>query len=118
MTTYVIIHLRIPGEVPTDDTLSYLERVEETVEPFRGRWLAMGHPDIQEGVWPGSVVLMAFPTRADAEEWYASPEYQKIMPLRTNSTVSDLIFVDDLPTDFSVAGFAKDARVQLAGAAG
>lgn len=42
MTTYLINHLRIPGDIPNEVALSYLEQVEATVAPFEGKWLAMG----------------------------------------------------------------------------
>jgi hypothetical protein len=37
MTTYLIDHLRIPGHVPTEDGLAYLEQVEATVAPYGGK---------------------------------------------------------------------------------
>ena len=63
MKTYLINHLRIPGDVPNSQGLTYLEKVEATVAPYGGKWLAQGSADVIEGVWPGSVVLMEFPTR-------------------------------------------------------
>ncbi len=36
MSTYLINHLRIPGGVPNEEGLSYLEQVEATVAPFGG----------------------------------------------------------------------------------
>jgi uncharacterized protein (DUF1330 family) len=41
MTTYLINHLRIPGGVPTEDGLAFLEQVEATVAPYGGKWLAI-----------------------------------------------------------------------------
>jgi hypothetical protein len=37
-----------------------------------------------------------FPSRAAAEDWYKSPAYQKIIALRLDSTVGDLIIVDGI----------------------
>jgi hypothetical protein len=42
--TYLINHLRIPGDVPNLDGLTYLDNVEATVAPFGGKWLAQGPP--------------------------------------------------------------------------
>ena len=116
MSTYLINHLRIPGGVPNEAGLSYLEQVEATVHPYGGRWLAQGEGDVVEGAWPGSVVLIEFPTRADAENWYNSPEYQAILPLRTNNAISDIILIDSLAPDFTVAGFAKQLSAAVAAA--
>jgi uncharacterized protein (DUF1330 family) len=110
MKTYLINHLRIPGDIPTDQGLTYLDQVEATVAPFGGKWLAQGAGDVIEGTWPGSAVLMEFPDRAAAMAWYNSAEYQAIRPLRTNSTISDMIFIDQLPEGFTVKSFSAQIR--------
>ncbi len=110
MKTYLINHLRIPGEVPNDDGLTYLERVEATVRPHGGKWLAQGAGDVIEGAWPGTVVLMEFPNRAAAMAWYNSPEYRAILPLRQRNAISDIILIDELAADFTVKGFAAGIR--------
>ncbi|AWB91021.1 DUF1330 domain-containing protein [Aeromicrobium chenweiae] len=118
MSTYLINHLRIPGGVPNEQGLTYLEQVEATVVPFGGRWLAQGAPDVvKEGSWDGAVVLMEFPDRDAAEGWYASEAYQHILPLRVGSSISDLVFIDQLPDEFTVKGFAGDVRAALNAAA-
>lgn len=113
MSTYLINHLRIPGGVPNEEALSYLEQVEATVAPYGGKWLAQGDVDVIEGAWPGSVVLMEFPDRAAVDAWYNSPEYQAILPLRVNNAVSDIILVDSLPDGFTVRGFAQQVRAMV-----
>ena len=116
MTTYLINHLRIPGGVPNDAALSYLDQVEETTKNYSGKWLANGDVTVVEGAWPGFVVLLEFPDRATAERWYNSPEYQAILPLRADNAISDLIFVDKLPEGYSVRGFADQVRAAVAAA--
>jgi uncharacterized protein (DUF1330 family) len=39
-------------------------------------------------------VIIEFPSRAAAEDWYKSAEYQKIISLRHKSSVGNLIIVD------------------------
>ncbi len=118
MSTYLINHLRIPGDVPNEQGLSYLEQVERTVHAYGGKWLAQGAGQVVEGSWPGSVVLMEFPSMTEAQNWYHSAEYQKILPLRVNNAISDLILIDGVSTDFTVAGFAQQVRSAIAAAAG
>jgi uncharacterized protein (DUF1330 family) len=65
---------------------------------------------VVEGAWPGSVVLMEFPRLAHAERWYRSPEYQRILHLRTNNGVSDLVFVESLPPGLSPAALTRQIR--------
>jgi uncharacterized protein (DUF1330 family) len=115
MKTYLINHLRIPGDVPNSDGLTYLETVEATVAPYGGKWLALGPANVIEGAWPGSAVLMEFPTRAAATAWYNSPEYQAILSLRTKNSISDLILMDQLPESFTVKGFAAEIRRAVEG---
>jgi uncharacterized protein (DUF1330 family) len=110
MKTYLINHLRIPADVPNAEGLDYLEQVEATVEPYGGKWLAQGQGDVIEGAWPGSVVLMEFPSRAAAMEWYGSAAYQAILPLRTRNAISDIILIDQLPDGFTIRGFAAGVR--------
>lgn len=106
--TYLINHLRIPGDVPNDEGLSYLAQVEATVAPYGGRWLAQGQGDVVEGAWPGSVVLMEFPDRAAAMAWYRSADYQAILPLRTRNAISDIVLIDALPDGFTLRGLVAE----------
>jgi len=87
--------------------------MEGTVKPHGGRWLAQGDVKVVEGAWPGSVVLIEFPSMADAENWYRSPQYQKILHLRVNNAISDLILVQGVRPEFTVAGFAKEVRAAI-----
>ncbi|WP_431038387.1 DUF1330 domain-containing protein [Streptomyces sp. P6-2-1] len=118
MSTYLITHLRIPGGIPNEQGLSYLEQVEDTLAPFGGAYLAQGAPAaIKEGAWEGSVVLIEFPDREAAEGWYASEAYQRILPLRTGSSIADTVIVDQLPEDFTVKGFVASIRAKIAASA-
>ena len=49
MSAYLINHLRIPGEIPNEEGLSYLDQVEATTQTYGGKWLAMG----EERLWKG-----------------------------------------------------------------
>jgi len=110
MKTYLINHLRIPGDVPNAAGLDYLDQVEATVAPYGGRWLAQGPADIIEGAWPGAVVLMEFPNRDAATAWYNSPEYTAIRPLRINNAISDLVLIDEMPEGFTIKAMVAQVR--------
>ena len=115
MTTYLINHLRIPHGVPNAEALEYLEKVEATFTPYGGKWLALDAPvKALEGGWPGSVVLMEFPDLDTAEKWYNSADYQKILHLRTDNTIDDLILVDQVGPDFTSAAWAQQVRAAIA----
>jgi len=60
---------------------------------------------------------MEFASMAVAQNWYNSPEYQRILPLRVKNAISDLILVDGV-ADFTVAGFARQLRAAIKVATG
>jgi uncharacterized protein (DUF1330 family) len=118
VSTYLVNHLRIPGNVPNEEALEYLERVEATFKPYGGKWLVLGmHDEVMEGGWQGSVVLMRFPDMDTAKAWYWSAEYQAIIELRTRNVISDLILVDEVAPEFTSAGYAREVRGALASSA-
>src|SRR5690349_15946468 len=92
-STYAIGHLR---EVQLgDDIAEYLRRIDDTFEPFGGRWLVHGmQHDVYEGEWPGHIIIIEFPDRTSAEAWYRSDAYQEILPLRTRNADGAVILVD------------------------
>ena len=58
---------------------------------------------------------MEFPDRHAADEWYRSPAYQEILRLRTDNTISDVILVDGVGSDFTSAAFAQRVRKATGG---
>ena len=51
--------------------VEYLERIDETLEPFGGRFLVHGGtPELLEGSWPGALIIIEFPDRERARGWY------------------------------------------------
>jgi uncharacterized protein (DUF1330 family) len=102
MTAYAIAHLRTP--TVNADVLEYIERIQETMDPFGGRFLVHGaQVEVCEGQWPGTVVVIAFPGVTEARAWYVSPAYRAILPLRTRHIDGDTILVEGV-------GPAYDAR--------
>lgn len=77
---------------------------------FETQWLAQSAVDAVDGAWPGSVVLMEFRNREAETCCYKSSEHQAILPSRTGSAISDLIFIDALPLGFTARTFAEDVR--------
>jgi uncharacterized protein (DUF1330 family) len=74
----------------------YVEKIPDTLAPFNHRYLVRGH-DIQalEGEPPkGGVVIIAFDSADKAREWYDSPAYQAIKPIRQTSAKSRIFIVE------------------------
>ena len=82
------------------DIVQYLEQIDATLKPYGGRFLVHGDPvEVIEGDWPGHLIVIEFPDRAQARAWYGSPAYQQILRLRTDNSDSDVVFVDGVPAD-------------------
>jgi uncharacterized protein (DUF1330 family) len=93
MTAYVIVQETIKDEAMFNE---YRKDVPATLEPFGGKFVVRGgHLTIVEGEWTHPrLVVIEFPSRAAAENWYHSPAYQKIVPLRLKSSAGNFIIVD------------------------
>ena len=80
--------------------VEYLERIDATLAPYGGHFIVHGAtPEILEGTSPGTMVVIEFPDRAHAIEWYGSPAYQAILPLRTDNSTSTVFVVEGVGAD-------------------
>lgn len=84
-----------------EEIVDYLQRIDETLAPFGGRFLVHGGELVPaEGTWDGDVVILAFPDLASATGWYESPAYQEILPLRTANSTSIAAIVEGVPAGY------------------
>lgn len=95
MPAYVIV------DVDVKDPQAYQEyraKAPATVAASGGRYLVRGSdPAHLEPGWDvHRFVVLEFPSVAAAKAWYASPAYQKILPIRLKSTRSRMMLVDGL----------------------
>lgn len=106
MSTYAIAHLKNVDLGP--DILQYIREIDATLEPYDGRFLVHGggNATAVEGELPGDVVIIAFPDRRRAEDWYASEAYQRILPLRTEHADCVTFLIDGVPEGYRAASFA------------
>lgn len=82
MTAYAIAHLHDAD--PHPEIAEYMECVTGTFDPFGGRFLVHGTPpEVKEGAWPGHVVVIGFPGIDEGRDWWDSPTYREIAPLRS-----------------------------------
>jgi len=65
----------------------YGEAAAAVVATYHGKILARGGKAVVfDGRAPQRVVVIEFPTLADAERWRSSPEFQKLKPLQQQSS--------------------------------
>ena len=94
MSAYILVEATVTdGEKMTP----YMEQVEQTVTNHGGKYLVRT-PDAEViegniGQHPVKVVL-EFPDMAAAKTWYNSPEYQAILPFRTENSQGNVLFVE------------------------
>ena len=86
------------------DIVTYLQRIDETLAPFGGRFIVHGAtPDVLEGEWADNTVVVAFDDLEHAYGWYHSPAYQEILPLRTENSEGATIIVDGVGENYRAA---------------
>ena len=90
----------IAAETVHDEAMfaEYRKQIASTLVPFGGQFIARGGElTVLEGQWQHPrTVIIEFPTRASAEGWYKSVDYQKIIGLRLKSTSGNLIILDGI----------------------
>lgn len=82
----------------------YLATIDATLAPFEGRFLVHGKtPDVLEGRWADTTVVIAFPDLERAYGWYRSAAYQEILALRTENSDGAAIIVEGVDEDYRAA---------------
>jgi uncharacterized protein (DUF1330 family) len=75
----------------------YGAKVPETLAPFNGHYhflVAGAKPQPLDGEPPKGIVVIAFESAAKAREWYDSPAYQAIVPVRLSSSKGRMFIVE------------------------
>ena len=80
--------------------IEYLERIDATLAPFDGHFIVHGaEAEMLEGTSPGTLIVIEFPDREHAQEWYRSAAYRAILPLRTDHAESIVFLIDGVGRD-------------------
>jgi uncharacterized protein (DUF1330 family) len=95
MSVYVIAQGRIENRKMLDE---YVAGVLPTIQAAGGRVLGFDEaPEMVEGsVENPRTVVLRFESRETFRAWYDSADYQKLLPLRLESTPGSLIVVNGL----------------------
>lgn len=98
MPALAVAHMRSVNIGPA--IVEYLEKIDATLRPFAGRFLVHGgRKERVEGDWMGDLIIIQFPDLQHLRNWYASEAYRAILPLRTQNSETDIIFVETEPED-------------------
>jgi uncharacterized protein (DUF1330 family) len=98
MSSYAVAILK--DVVMGDDLIEYLRRIDGTLAPFGGHFVIHGgQPDVREGQWNGDLIIVGFPERDGARQWYESGSYQAIAPLRINNSTGTVAIFEGVDAD-------------------
>lgn len=96
MVAYVINDMEV-----TDPALleEYKKLSPATVAQYGGRFLARGGTmEVLEGAWtPTRLVILEFPSLAQAKAWVNSPEYAPARRIRQQASRSNVVVVEGVP---------------------
>ena len=93
MAAYLITQI----EVTDPETFErYRERVPATIAAHGGKYLVRGGAlEVVEGSWPQPrVVVLEFPTMAQAKAWYDSEDYRELKAMRLSASTGNAVFVE------------------------
>jgi|SRR5580698_7543609 len=90
---YVIAEVEVTDPVTIKE---YGEKAPQIMESFNGRYVVRGGKvQALEGEPPkGGVVVIAFDSAEKAREWYDSPAYAAIRPIRQSAAKSRIFIVE------------------------
>jgi uncharacterized protein (DUF1330 family) len=92
---YVISEADAILDIPT--VQKYGQGVPQTLAPFNHHFVVRGgNPQTLDGDSPKGIVVIAFDSVQKAREWYDSPAYQAIKPLRQSSTKGRVFIVEGI----------------------
>ena len=93
MAAYVIADIDITDPAAYEE---YRAKVPATIAQYGGRYVARGgKTEPLEGGWtPKRIVVVEFPSMAQAQKWYDSPEYAPLIKLRQKASKGKLILVE------------------------
>ena len=93
MTAYVIVDIEVTDPAGYE---AYKKLAPAAVKLFGGKYLARGGPnETLEGVWHANrLVILEFPTVAQAKTWLNSPEYAPARALRHKYARTNMVVVE------------------------
>jgi uncharacterized protein (DUF1330 family) len=93
MAAYVIADLEVTDPVRYAE---YRQQVPATVAAYGGRFLVRGgEHEVVEGDWsPRRLVVLEFPSLAQARRWYESEEYRGPKAIRLAAASTNAIIVE------------------------
>ena len=92
VAAYVVVDIEVLEPVEYEE---YKKLAAPTVTAYGGRYVARGGTvEVLEGDWlPNRLVLLEFPSLAQAQAWYTSQEYSAAKEIRHRTAKSSMLLV-------------------------
>lgn len=92
---YLIVTIKVVKD--REAFQQYADQVKVLIAKHLGRYLVSERaPEVREGEFPyARIVVVEFPSADAARDWYDSPEYQAIIPLRRRAFDANIIIAQD-----------------------
>ena len=95
-TVYMIGYVDIKN---IEEYKKYMEKVKPLIESYGGEYLVRGGEidSLETNLWkPTRIVLVKFPSKKLAMEWYNSDEYKPYKNIRLDNATSNILMVEGL----------------------
>lgn len=92
MSAFVLVEVNIQDPLVYEE---YKKLTPGSVEAYGGKFVIRGNPvQVMEGSWDfDRMVLLEFPNKERALEWYNSEEYQKAKKIREKASSANFFIV-------------------------
>jgi uncharacterized protein (DUF1330 family) len=111
MPAYVVVQIAVQDPATYE---RYKAAAPASIAAYGGRYVVRGGPsEVLEGAWqPERLVVLEFPTAAQARVWWHSPEYAPAKALRQASAGTEMLLIEGIPAAagaFSTTGTRGDS---------
>ena len=94
MNAYIIGRITVTDP---QDYAAYAAQTAALAQDFGGRFIVKGGAQtVIEGNCPDRHIIIEFPDRQAALDWYNSDAYRRILPLALSASERDLVIVDGI----------------------
>lgn len=93
MPVYIIVEVSIHHP---EEYEAYKKLTPDSLLPYQGKFIVRGGQTLSlEGDWnPERIVVLEFPTKELANQWWSSPEYTPAKEIRQRNASTKMILVE------------------------
>ena len=97
VAAYIVVQIAIRDPSMYEE---YKALAPPSIAAYGGRYLVRGGgSEILEGSWqPARLVVLEFPTVAQAQAWWDSPEYAPAKAIRQRCAATEMLLIDGTPS--------------------